>query len=189
MCCSLLKVHQKNKVRTRANPTNKQFINEQWPWCKQRVVCMGCMGEGRKQPRAMDAHKRTFTHVHVEGKGKGLEDRPTQYFLPVHGVCSLVKQCVAFGIYRASSHLGLICLFAAGSCPGGVKPRGESFVARKESHRKLANLIPPGWLFTGYEFRPGGMVVRAEAVPILRPWTQLRRWKQEPTRNSFLITF
>lgn len=52
---------------------------------------------------------------------------------PVQAVCSLVKQCVAFGIYRVSSHLRLICLFAAGSCPGGVKPRGESLVEGKRA--------------------------------------------------------
>ena len=56
-------------------------------------------------------------------RAKGPSD--AVFSCPVHGVCSLVKHCVAFGIYRASSHLKLICLFAAGSCPGGVKPRGE----------------------------------------------------------------
>lgn len=52
---------------------------------------------------------------------------------PVQTACSLVKQCVALGIYRVSSHLRLICLFAAGSCPRGVKPRGESSVAAKRT--------------------------------------------------------
>lgn len=52
---------------------------------------------------------------------------------PVQAACSLVKQCVALGIYRVSSHLRLICLFAAGSCPRGVKPRGESSVAAKRT--------------------------------------------------------
>lgn len=47
----------------------------------------------------------------------------------LHAICSLVKRCVAFGIYRASSHLKLICLLAAGSCPRGVQPRGEPVTA------------------------------------------------------------
>lgn len=58
---------------------------------------------------------------------------------PLCAICSLVKRCVAFGIYRASSHLKLICLLAAGSCPGGVRPRGEPVTAhgrRSKSGRR-----------------------------------------------------
>lgn len=67
----------------------------------------------------------------TQGGPKGRRDRRS-ISCPVHGACSLVKHRVAFGIYRASSHLGLICLFAAGSCPGGVKPRGEFAGGMKE---------------------------------------------------------
>lgn len=82
----------------------------------------GGEARGRSDHEAVDTVDR--------GGPKGRKDRPTQYFLPaLRCVCSLVKRCVAFGIYRASSHLKLICLLAAGSYPGGLQPRGESVTA------------------------------------------------------------
>lgn len=112
---------ERSKLKTRTNPATKRF-NGRKRWAAG--VAKGCLsgadkGEGRKERGDCDG---SWTRGEVE-KGEGTDRRSIS--CPVHGVCSLVKHCVAFGIYRASSHLKLICLFAAGSCPGGVKPRGE----------------------------------------------------------------
>ena len=53
----------------------------------------------------------------VSGEVKRIRGRKDSVrSISCRALCSLVKHCVAFGIYRASSHLKLICLLAAGSC-------------------------------------------------------------------------
>lgn len=59
-------------------------------------------------------------------------------------ICSLVKRCVAFGIYRASSHLKLICLLAAGSYPGGVRSQEVSLWRRTAEGVTTAGRVPRG---------------------------------------------
>lgn len=130
-----------------ANPEERSEVAGCWRLCQCRE--RGWMREGKEgeveEKRRDGATTRPSA---AEGGPKGRKDRPTQYFLSaLRCVCSLVKRCVAFGIYRASSHLKLICLLAAGSYPGGLHSQEVSLWRRtaEAEWRRPEGCTEGGW--------------------------------------------
>lgn len=109
--------------------------NPEYGGGRRLQVAGGCVStrervnEGKKGGDGEERKDEATTGRGYVGKGGVLKGERTvrrSISCRLRAVCSLVKRCVAFGIYRASSHLKLICLLAAGSYPGGLHSREVS---------------------------------------------------------------